>query len=572
MTSEDEGLGDDSRRDLSSGPSSLADMQECEYDVISEKSSQITDENEINVSIKRNVCLQTDSGMFECQMPAIDTNGDSIERLEKKLKQMKEEKAGLEEQVLELEEAENDARLMSQRLQQQLKAFVDQYESLQLDLINANNTIELNNKTIENFHKNESKLRTQMDEIRSTLLKQSLIECNYYRNEHNFLDESNKKYSFGRLDILDNENINCDQSKPSIDSLYSFLWEKLYQIEAQIDSLQQSYGQTLDSFDSNQTDEDLQLFISTETLSEDLSKIGSSFDVSQFHSYGHFDDRPDPLMSTPLCETVKPEKIDISLANYWSSKAPNSLNQCLPPEMMNEICKLDTNDQILRQRLVQLEWINKQFVTELELREQVFFERENHQKEWIGTETQFLHQINEIKTEINCFRDKSIELKDRINYFNSKIKLFYSENDQKTTQIEKQCNQQKNCVFCLENYSKEIDNYFNEYLSRMQSFKETSPSSTDEQNSFENSERFSDQVKKHYEMLSKFKENLSHKLNDCIDCHKRSKSQLKQEVEDIESKKTQLMDKLKEYSEKENLLIQSLEEKENEWKKVFDLI
>ena len=46
MTSEDEGLGDDSRRDHSSGPSSLADMQECEYDVMSEKSTQINVDND----------------------------------------------------------------------------------------------------------------------------------------------------------------------------------------------------------------------------------------------------------------------------------------------------------------------------------------------------------------------------------------------------------------------------------------------------------------------------------------------------------------------------------------------
>lgn len=60
------------------------------------------------------------------------------------MRRLKEEKGNLEEQVLELEEAENDARLMTQRLQVQLVTLLHQYEAMRLELTEARETIEKN--------------------------------------------------------------------------------------------------------------------------------------------------------------------------------------------------------------------------------------------------------------------------------------------------------------------------------------------------------------------------------------------------------------------------------------------
>ncbi|CAG2105213.1 unnamed protein product, partial [Medioppia subpectinata] len=384
MTSEDEGLGDDTRRDHSSGPSSLVDSQEPEYDVMSESTQSTPDlghkEGLTNACSIEDVeqlgpqreqlreSVESDKDKEQYLRLEVMRSNDLIEKLKQSIDKLKGEKAILEEQVLELEEAENDSRLMSQRLQQQMQTFVDDYEKLELDLINANKTIDLNNNRIK-----KTDLRHQIEEMR---------------------------------------NKRCEQHSTQVDSLYSVVWERLYRLENQIDCLKQSYNQTNQTNCSQDyTDDDLQLFISAERLSEGVSKIGSSFEVSHFdksrdQAFNHCEASvrlDDLVLSMPLCEAVKAERIDVMVPNTSQLKVTPSPSHALPHELTTKLAKLETNEQQLRERLVQLEWINKEFVRELELREKIFFEREKNQNEWTNSENEFKYAINELKNEIKTF-------------------------------------------------------------------------------------------------------------------------------------------------------------------------
>lgn len=407
MTSEDEGLGDDTRRDLSSGPSSLADLQECEFDAISQRS--MTDERETN-HLKKKRNEQNESTLKERDkerdrlVGQVFKQRDAIDKLEKRLEESNAEKESLKEQVLELEEAENDARLMSQRLEQQLTAFTHQYDAIRSELIAANKVNDINAARIKTFEAIESKLRFKLEEIKNILMKGNSVDKDWPQKADitDSRDCSEEKAIDGEVELK-----SCWEDEPPIPSLYAFLWEKLYRIETQIDCLQQNFCQTNDSLSRLDSDDDLQLFISSDTFNEDVTKIGSSFDANQYNisliRIGRDSDSDGsaemtakiPSTPTPLCDTIKPERIDIGLTTKT-----NSSSDSLPSDLLDIIYKLEINENNLKQRLTQLESINKEFVREIETREKLFFQREQNMQEYLDSQLAIREQIDMLKDKL----------------------------------------------------------------------------------------------------------------------------------------------------------------------------
>lgn len=613
MTSEDEGLGDDTRRDHSSGPSSLADLQEPEFDALSIQSPQspLQFEEAMNVSFYQNdKCKLNDNQVIEQlartrgkQTASTQTDGDEffrtrtiesheyIEKLEHRLNQLKKEKADLEEQVLELEEAENDSRLLSQRLQQQLETFLDQYETMHSDLINTKKTIDHNNNKIKTFERIEFELRSQIGEMRNAIMKQCLTDTN--RNENCILDESNKCIQpnddlINRLTVPENDGKHLQQQLHRVDGLYSFLWEKLYKLEKQIDSYKESFGESKQYFSSQDSDDDLQLFISAEKLSEGVSNIGSSFDVSQFDSnsresfqenclelHKHCDATvrlDDLVLSLPLCETVKPERIDVMINS--SPKIRPTSPQCLPSDIISKINKLETNEQLLRERLLQLEWINKEFVRELELREKIFFEREKKHKEWLVSENEFKQIICELQSEKNSLEIKVKDLETERNNLIEEIaslrNVFEEMKHRHQNELKDTKNEQNIIVIDLQKHLTELESKEREFLTQMQSIE---CNKTDQQNKLkqlnDNYALLKQDLQKERENIIKFKDDFATQLNHLINNHISRENELEQKIEELETQESISTTKLKDLSEREQLLKNILMEKENELKKVI---
>ena len=75
-----------------------------------------------------------------------------------------------------------------------------------------------------------------------------------------------------------------------------------------------------------------------------------------------------------------------SSSSLVSSTSSESLCSSSASSMMSELSKgilnLERNEQQLKEKLQQLEWINKEFVRELEMREILFLTRESEEKDW----------------------------------------------------------------------------------------------------------------------------------------------------------------------------------------------
>ena len=73
------------------------------------------------------------------------------DQLKTQLEKVSQERDSLMEQVLELEEAENDARFSSQRLEVQVAALLKQIESLQVALTDARTTVDEDRKQLRHY-------------------------------------------------------------------------------------------------------------------------------------------------------------------------------------------------------------------------------------------------------------------------------------------------------------------------------------------------------------------------------------------------------------------------------------
>ncbi|XP_054709481.1 myosin heavy chain, skeletal muscle-like isoform X2 [Uloborus diversus] len=203
--SEDEGLGDESRRGDSTGPSSFVEIQESLIDSVSEctivplhpgteiviidteghekakecLSDSKDSENSLNVCLcaignlreslraKENELLklsaiQNDQVQIAALQDVILKFHKESTELKGLLEKLKKENAVLKEQVLELEEAENDARLQAQKLAEKLEFLQEKDSHFQAELAETKQSLEkcveeLSLKEIE-----ERELRSQL--------------------------------------------------------------------------------------------------------------------------------------------------------------------------------------------------------------------------------------------------------------------------------------------------------------------------------------------------------------------------------------------------------------------------
>ncbi|XP_053208781.1 putative leucine-rich repeat-containing protein DDB_G0290503 isoform X2 [Panonychus citri] len=337
LTSEDEGLGDDGRRDQFSGPSSLSDIQ-----MSDEESNASSGSSSSSSSSKfTDAAIQTSESSLTiitgpCQHCKESTN------LEDKVNLLIEERDNLQEQVLELEEAENDARLVSQRLQRQVENLVNQVDCLQISLVKANQQIDQCNETIHTLRECELKLKVDFmmaliaksEDSPSKLLDELKTKLKEKKNEL----ASMGPMVFSSLNTFDDRSIDLSSTSTTINgstNRHNFK-QAIYQQQQQ-QQQQSSHGNSfnhqsylpLSSFTGCGPD-DCEIFVPEDSLPPNP---GSSFHVQMLTSNRYNPCRPSQSTTTfssprsplPLCETVKPKKIDLLLSpspTYSSSSSP----------------------------------------------------------------------------------------------------------------------------------------------------------------------------------------------------------------------------------------------------------
>lgn len=617
MTSEDEGLGDDTRRDNSSGPSSL---HESEYDVISVQSTsdtcmvdapvvvnQKSTPTNVNVNLiqsngeKEQVSLQNHSILL------VSTSAHSnllycqgyIEQLEKNLEQLKEEKANLEEQVLELEEAENDARLISQRLERQVETLLDQYDTMRIELIDSKKTIEFNKNKINSLEKIELELRDQIIEITNELYRNFTTSKTTTTNDigspssitkDDDINKMKKDYKhkdlLDRITCLEKEDRNLQDQLFQVDDLNTELWEKLYKLESQIDAYKENYEgvKEVSAHDNHLNDDDLQLFVSADQIAQTAENhnVGSWFDAAKY-DHNNYDnkhcnasDRLDDLvLSMPLCETVRPERIDIKMNSPTRNVITQSnLHVNLPEEIYQRINKLENNEQQLKDKLLQLEWINKEFVKELELREKLFIEKQQQHHQWCKQQDELINAIEKLQCERKQLSGKVSELEieknhlvQQINAHRSALEEIKKEHEREIKQAKKE---QENVVQSANQRIDQLKGSEIEYLEKI--------SSLENQQLNENHDMLI-QLKANYSILKnelnhekenviKLKKDFANELNNLISYHISYENELKEQINDLEIKDLSYGQKIELLLQQETSLKQILVNKENELIKV----
>lgn len=171
LTSEDEGLGhDDSSRRLYrseeeafSGPSSLENSEKRakKNDLNSDKKSdKKLDKKSADKSASGEAVIAVD----RCTSPLMNVN-----ELEAKLGKVEKQNNDLIEQNLELEEAENDARLLSQKLKIKVDNLLEQIDNLQINLEQSQEFIKSTQCDLNEFKKREEKLLEQIKDLQIKL-------------------------------------------------------------------------------------------------------------------------------------------------------------------------------------------------------------------------------------------------------------------------------------------------------------------------------------------------------------------------------------------------------------------
>ena len=160
LTSEDEGLGhDDSSRRLYrseeeafSGPSSLEQN--------SEKQSKANEPNADKKPDKSTAIVAVD----RCTSPLLN-----VDELEAKLGRLEKQNSDLIERNLELDEAENDSRLLSQKLKIKVDNLLEQIDNLQINLEQSQEFIKSTQCDLSEFKKREDKLLEQIKDLQTKL-------------------------------------------------------------------------------------------------------------------------------------------------------------------------------------------------------------------------------------------------------------------------------------------------------------------------------------------------------------------------------------------------------------------
>ncbi|XP_074596786.1 uncharacterized protein LOC141851885 [Brevipalpus obovatus] len=360
LTSEDEGLGDDGRRDQFSGPSSLSDLH-----LSSDEESGKADDNSNDDSHHPNSSTSSSSAAssssssrstHSSESPISDLNPftasnrdgksqngndngqesnicikcqERSSMAQQEIEILLKERESLREQVLELEEAENDARLVSQQLKRQVDNLCNQVECLQITLAKANQQIDENNELIQSLREEELKLK--VDFMMALISKHEESPGNFLEDLKAKLKE--KRRELDQLHPLFNHHHHHHHSLPSNNqSSCSSPYHSNERISDHhhFRSLQRTSSSSSSaslSTPSHHSDaNDCEIFVPEDSLPPNM---GSSFHVKNVEnrlkrsrttlspssltgckSIGTNDtvNRSTPM---PICETVKPKKIDL---------------------------------------------------------------------------------------------------------------------------------------------------------------------------------------------------------------------------------------------------------------------
>ncbi|KAI1308668.1 hypothetical protein HDE_00445 [Halotydeus destructor] len=125
-------------------------------------------------------------------------------------------------------------------------------------------------------------------------------------------------------------------------------------------------------------DEDLQLFISPSEMADSVSSFEPSSMVHICKAK-----TKDLTVVLPLCETAKAKKIDVMMVSPGGTvhKVTSGDQFSDTVNIMDKLTALEANERQLRDQLLNLEWINKQFIQELELHESLLSQKQSNMNE-----------------------------------------------------------------------------------------------------------------------------------------------------------------------------------------------
>ena len=107
--------------------------------------------------------------------------------------------------------------------------------------------------------------------------------------------------------------------------------------------------------------------------------------------------------SNPACQGIESDSPVVKCDPVDIHSPPDSDSA---KDMSTCLILLESNEEQLKEKLIQLECINKEFVRELELREKLFMSRELQEKEWKTAKEGKLKEINSIDSEIKQMDEK----------------------------------------------------------------------------------------------------------------------------------------------------------------------
>lgn len=331
LTSEDEGLGhDDSSRRLYrseeeafSGPSSLERENEKQSKKIDQSADKKSDKK-LDKKSDKTASGRAVVAVDRCTSPLMNVN-----ELEAKLGRLEKQNNDLIEQNLELEEAENDARLMSQKLKIKVDNLLEQIDNLQVNLEQSQEFIKSSQCDLNEFKKREDKLLEQIKDL--------------------------------QIKLEDERNIS------SLSTISSEDWK----------------------------------------ADKELSMLADLNDDRERNNKNH-----------PICDSIKPVKIDLasynnepqlidsldnSLDNQINSPINGVSDDCLMSQQSidSHLKALENNQEELNDRLKHLQTVNREFVRDLEQREHLLTKKELLFKEWITKESLLRRNIAELNNELD---------------------------------------------------------------------------------------------------------------------------------------------------------------------------
>ena len=214
----DSGLGhDDSSRRLyrseDSGPSSLENSEKKlklnsetvdRVDRCTSPFSELTNMNELEIKLSK----------LEKQNNGLLVN---VNELELKLSKLEKQNTELVEQNLELEEAENDSRLVSQKLKIKVDNLLEQIENLHLDLEQNQAYIKTSEGELDECRKRECKHIEQIKELQAKLDEETNISLSTIDSSEDWRVNSKPMSTLNRF--LESSSLNESNNNPICNSI-----------------------------------------------------------------------------------------------------------------------------------------------------------------------------------------------------------------------------------------------------------------------------------------------------------------------------------------------------------------